>query len=297
LYAVAAQLALLERFQPGWTMRLRSRFTETTNALKPAFQHSFWAGYLSNPAIFSNVMVLLREHFRDLIEILWHGRRTHEVLNKDLQGRFAEHVAIGWLRGLEGFGLDGLLGDLARCAPDQALATVAWYTGKQLQAVNRVDDDRYEQLWAQLKAYWEFRTALLSDSIASDSESRREADRLVGWLTHIRTTPSSVYEPLRTSIKLVSIGWSLNAATDFLLKHATSDTSAVTDLASAIAQRWAAKPTVVWDSEGYKELLEQIARIGTKSNHHTLKEIVSLLLAAGKADYRSVVAQVPEKYN
>lgn len=129
IFAIGRELPVLERLSTAWAEgAIQNIYSIDDVPSRRGAIQSFWSGYLSAPQVYNNVMRMLRERYGEVLRSL-EGETDHR-LDEELQNRLAEHIAIGWMRGLEGFGIEGLAGELAHSPSDSLLAYTAWYIGK-----------------------------------------------------------------------------------------------------------------------------------------------------------------------
>ena len=113
-----------------------------------------------------------------------------------------------------------MLGQLAGTASDALLAHVAWYMGKQLKASEEIGADLWRDRWQLLAEYWEFRIAALrADPSLEPDSTRKEADSFAAWLGAVDVGPGEIEQELAVTIQLATIGYSLEQAAAYLLKH------------------------------------------------------------------------------
>lgn len=288
IFATARQLPAIERLQPGWSQSAAKRIHALPDPAERLYaSRSFWAGYLSTGRVFGDIMLLLKEQYDDVVSELVDKSRPELVLDGELGNRLCEHVIIGWLRGLEGFGLDGLLGTIGRLAPDALLAHAAWYMGKQFSIAEVADAEWSRTLWQYMHTYWRFRIEILqSDPYLEPDSVRKEADSFASWLDKADVNPTEIEEQLAFTIRLFSIGRSLEWVTTYLSKHVATQPSKVAGLAALLADRWVREPELVWTRNSLGALLQDILRVGAAADSQVVHDVVDKLLRAGRADLR-----------
>jgi hypothetical protein len=247
----------------------------------------FWVGYLSANHVYSELLLSQTSRYESWMAIVLSDDGIFEGF---VRQRFIEHLAIGALRGLDGFGLDGLLGRFAESATEPALEHMAWYFGRALAESKGADDNDWERRVIEVAdSYWSHRFSKLDSELATGEKSR-EVTSFVAWLEDYPGSLANIYDRLLFAIDHVGTGHSFTELASYLTRNVAAGVSRVATAAERIAFQWASRSDLVWSGNGLKPLLQAVLNAGAEAERLMVERVVNLLLRDLDVDFRDILA-------
>lgn len=289
--AIGWHLAIIERLRPGWVKENKGTllpFDQSVRSINA--RRGFWAGYLASNGVYSEFLQGLHDEYADAIRGLA-GEGPASVEREELQRRLVEHVIIGYLRDVPGFGSGGLVDLLGGSAPDELLAYVAQYLARSLMtATEQGDTDWSARLWSAMDEYWRWRVDALRASLEPDAKSR-EAGSFSSWLEVAPVSATVAEDRIAFAVEHAVSGYELEDVANFLMKHLDDGIGPVSRLALILVRKWATDPEIVWRASILDPLLRGIWKQGGDSERATVREAVALLLQERGMDFRDIFGE------
>ena len=170
---------------------------------------------------------------------------------------FTQHIVVGWLWDLDGFGLDGLLGELLGAADQETLENIVWFLGSQYS--DSSDAGQRADLWEKMDVYWQHRVeAARSLTI---NERSGELTRFCLWVRDTDVPLPAIEERLVFSIAHMEPGLQLYALLEGLTKRAASEPAAVSRVLRNVVYRWSTAPELAWSADKLEEALDSLCAV------------------------------------
>jgi hypothetical protein len=285
-HAFGQHIRTLEWCQPGWLLKsIKSLWPEGAGEAEVATRVAFFNGYLwdSGP-LAKDVMRALVPQYRQVIPDVALDDPIY-LSERDLRGQFAVHIVIGWIRDVEGFGFDGLLGELLRVAPDEVRAHLVWFMGKEYHQA--LEPEWRKVLWAKMDEYWQRRSDALATLGAEDRSE--ELTRFCTWPSKV-DAPVEYLEPrLHQAIDHLSVGFGIEQLLQYLSQKAEAEPRACAALLEYIIRRWTDDPEVYWIGRELEPTLATILRSGGHGERQAVERIIDRLLMTGRGDFRHLL--------
>jgi hypothetical protein len=225
---------VVDRSVPGWISgQLATLYPSGEDEACLGARRAFLAGYLYSGHLADDLMQVLVPMYQDAIADS--GREVPQLLgDRMLVTRLMEHIVIGWLKDVRGFGFDGLLGDLVDTATDDNLAQIAWYLWKEY---GDADVEFRAQLWPKMDEYWTRRTEALRTLGAT--ERSRELTRLAEWADRVERPLAEMEERLRVSIDHLDRHATMESLLETLAARGADEWEPASRLLERLVDRWA----------------------------------------------------------
>jgi hypothetical protein len=286
--AIGWHLVVIERLRPGWLNENKGALLLSDESVHSAnSRRGFWAGYLAGDNVYTEFLQGLHDEYSRAIRGLA-GEEPASVEREELQRRLVEHVIIGFLREVPGFGSGGLVDLLGRSAADELLAHVAQYLARSLTAATEQSDaDWSAQIWSTMDEYWRWRVDALRARLEPDSKSR-EAGSFSSWLNVAPVSAIAGEDRIAFVVEHAVSGYELEVVANFLMKQPDAEIGPVSRLALALVREWVTDPAIVWQASIIDPLLRQIWNRGSNAERATVREAVALLLQERGMDFRDI---------
>ncbi len=288
-YAIGHNLAVIARLRPGWMeTNLPRLFPENTGRATRNAGVAFISGYLWIPHLYNDLLLTLRPVYVRLVADL--GRDEKQYLFDELREQFlANHIVVGWLRGLDGFGFDGLLGILLEASTDSLRGHIARYLGRAyFNAIKEKDAEWQARLWPLMDALWAQRMRSLRKSLQAD-EANEELSAFADWLSEVPVAPVDIEERIAFMIDHATHGFVLNYVCKYIRQHAVEQPNVVARLARRIVSKWVNSTGLVWPAEELEPLLQDLWQNGDDEVHRIVQAVISDLLQRLLIDFRSIL--------
>ena len=200
-FCLGLHLFDLLRLDPSW---LRTNLAallppESELARSRGGRSAFWCGYLRAGVVSREVAESLGADYEKLLRALLfdHDEALAQWIGGNALDVVLSHIAVCWLHGYSGFGLDGLLGLPLQCADVLVRERVARVLGREVQRVEREEyAEVREEARAKLLTYWRERIAAMERETPSLKASC-EANGLAWWLEFVEWPLSEIEDALR----------------------------------------------------------------------------------------------------
>jgi len=204
---------------------------------------------------------------------------------RDLREQLATHIIIGWIHDVDGFGFDGLLGQLIEAAPDELRAHLVWFMGKEYDQA--AASDWRDTLWAKMDAYWRQRSDALA-AVGTEDQSD-ELTRFCTWPLAVGASAEYLEPRLHQAIDHLSIGYGIEQLLEYLSQKAEAEPKPCAAILEHLVRRWAADPEVYWIGRELEPTLKGILRSGSHPEHQAARRIIARLLETGRGNFRHLL--------
>jgi hypothetical protein len=231
-------------------------------------------------------LVALHDLYKELIPDTGTPTRTYlDGRESWIVERFAEHVVIGWLWDLEGFGLEGLLGDLVSTATDKVRAHIAWFIHSDFPELS--DAERAVRA-DRLDEYWAFRSERLK-SIPFDQKSE-ELSAFASWPLMLGLSMDKTEGRVNLIVDHVSYGHAYEQIIDYLLgRAAAGEVTAAVTMLDRIVRRWEGSDEIYWSARSLARAIEELLRLSEDEDKRRLRAVISRLAESGVIDLRGLL--------
>lgn len=207
-------------------------------------------------------------------------------VDEEQQKRFVEHVIIGAVRGIDGYGCGELLGKVADSASDDLLAHAAWYFWRDLSDAKDRDDREWAgRVWNVMDDYWRMRTLALRDHPGYCSE----ASSFAFWLPLIPVAPHDIRDRLSVLVDRMKHTHDLKNVISYLLTLAPKDVDISRQLALQITNRIANEEGFIWIPDNLEQLFERVLSDGGVVGRQAVSQAISDLLSKQQIDFRHLL--------
>ncbi len=291
-FAIGEHLPLLLWAYPGWLKERLSKLLPCSldAAADLGAWRGFWSGYLETRHLYELIMSLLCEAYAivtaDSLSSVPRILTSTDNLGTP-RGALARHLSVAWLRGYQGFGLDGILGTYVEHASDETRAKLTRQLVGALREANSTEDREWgDRVASVLDAYWEERVHTLSQTLG-DGESSKELSAFVHWLPDTPKGLEDVESRLSVMIRHLKSGFEFHEVSEFLLKHVHQRPSITARLLFLLTDKFIRSPEVYWYGNDLPALVRTIAAQTTDATTRTtLRGIVNDLLERRGIDLR-----------
>jgi hypothetical protein len=285
-HAFGQYIRTLEWWQPGWLLKNIERlWPEGDSDAEVNARVAFFDGYLwDSVRLAGDVMRALVPQYRQVIPDVASNTPIH-LGERDLRQQFANHIVIGWIWDLDGFGFDGLLGELLEVAPDELRAHLVWFMGKEYDQA--LEPEWRKTLWAKMDEYWQRRSDALAMLGAEDRSE--ELTRFCTWPSKVDASAEYVESRLHQAIDHVSVGFGIEQLLEYLSRKAEPEPRPCAALLERIVRRWADDPEVYWIGRELEPTLAAILRNGGYGERQAVERIIDRLLMTGRGDLRHLL--------
>jgi hypothetical protein len=248
---------------------------ESLNASK-----SFLTGILIINNLSKDILRTMVPVFRRVLPDAGDGeRRYFKGTDRTTIDRLLDYVVVGWLVDIEGYGFDGLLGELLDLASDEKRQHMAWYVQSQIKTAG----ERAEDFGSKAAAYWQRRVEALKDLPAVDLSG--ELTEFADWPRLLGMTLAESEERLVLTVEHLKLGFALREILEFIDERAPSEPEASVRLLERIVNRWSGEDWLRWDSRYLLRTLRAVtANVAGGANHERLRLIASRLMELGIID-------------
>ena len=182
-----------------------------------AYWQAAWSSYVAFNAVYSDLYLLLREHYRRAIESL-SGQGDLKAGLESVGDRLAAHVLSAYWGGLETLDEGGLVALLFRVAPAQVHGNIA----RMIQHDPVEGDEEFKnEVWPRLKALWESRVAA-ADKAPNPAEYRQELTEYFWWLKDTPADLGELYPLIERTLPHLKEGLYGDLLLEYLRKQATT---------------------------------------------------------------------------
>jgi len=286
-HAFGQYIRTLEWCQPGWLLKNIERlWPEGNGDAEVNARVAFFDGYLwdSGP-LAGDVMRALVPQYRQVTPDVASDTPIY-LGERDLREQFANHIVIGWIHDVDGFGFDGLLGQLLEAAPDELRAHLVWFMGKEYDQA--LEPEWRKTLWAKMDEYWQRRSDALATLGAEDRSE--ELTRFCTWPLKVDISVECVEARLHQAIDHLSIGYGIEQLLQYLSQKAECEPKACAALLEHTIRRWADDPEVYWIGRELEPTLAAILRNGGRPERQAVEHIIGRLLMTERGDFRHLLA-------
>jgi hypothetical protein len=287
-YAVGAYLFVLERAEPDWIENNLDALLPTLgDPASPGAWRAFWHGYLWSRPIYNRLLISLREQYSELIRELSDLNSILQI-HVEAQKRLSEHIVIGAIRQLEGFGFDELLGHLTANATDELRAHIAWFLWREISdARNREGPDWFDRLWCFMDEYW--RRRVETWKAQPEQLAAREAGFLTHWLPLVPVTPRSAEERISLLLQRLDRHHDLEHVIEWLRSFGETECEAVSRLLDKLVKHLISGSEYVWLPNNLEDLLRELWATNNPDARQVVRETVADLLREYQIDFRSIL--------
>ena len=284
-HAFGQYIRTLEWCQPGWLLKNIERLWPDGNGdAELNARVAFFDGYLWDSGLAADVMRALLPQYRQVMPDVASGTAIH-LGKRDLSEQFVNHIIIGWIWDLDGFGFDGLLGQLLDIAPDELRAHLVWFMGKEYDQAT--EPDWRKTLWAKMDEYWQRR----SDALATlrPEDRSEELTGFCSWPLKVNASVEYLEPRLHQAIDHLSVGFGIEQLLEHLSHKAKAEPKACAALLEHTIRRWTDDPEVYWIGRELEPTLAAILRNGGRPEHQAVERIIDRLLLTGRGDFRRLL--------
>lgn len=279
----------LEWFEPGWTEEnLNSLFPDGDDLeLSLNARRAFVNGYLRRQPT-RGMIETLRPMYREVIPDTGREKPLYLDERRLTRSPFLQHVLIGWIWDLEGFGPDGLLGQLQNVADDEALAEIVSFLGSEY--ANSSDEEHRKKLWRKMDEYWELRVGA-AETLERDDTSQ-ELTRFCAWVRNVDVPLSDIEKRLAVCIDHVEVGFGLYLLLEGLTKRAGSEPAEVSRVLEHVVKKWSTSQEFAWSADKLEETVDALCAAADEDEAPILKRIVVKLHQDAGIDFREKLENV-----
>ena len=289
-HAVGQFLRLLDWCEPGWARTNLQHILPAGD--QPAAlnaRRSLLNGYLSDSRLVPSLMKSLVPLYREAVPDT--GRDRPVMLDERMAVRpLALHIVVGWIWGIDGFGLDGLLGELLAGASDDVRGHIVWFLGGEYE---KADAEWRGELWRKMDEFWEYRVEALSGLPVT--ERSEELTRFCSWAKALDVPLEKLESRLNLSVDHLSMGFGIEELLQRFAKRGEHEAAPTARLLDRIVQRWGSDPNVFWIGRELEAAVDAICRAAGPMEIEPIRSIVDTLLKTGRADYREKLKNLGEK--
>lgn len=288
-YAVGHFLLVPERLRRNWVhSHLRQLFPENSDVSSRSAALAFVTGYIWVPNVYNDLLVALNPCYKRLIEDVIQPEPTY-LVDQSRREFLSNHVVIGWLRGIEGFGLDGYLGLLLSESSDSLRGHIARFIGRAYaDAVKSNDDEWMKRLWPLMDAYWQARADLLGTTLPSAAPSE-ESSAFAGWLADLPVAIWEIEDRLMLIIEHADKGFVLESVSEAVAPVASDQPAFVARITRALVTKFVHTSSIGWWSLSLESLLQGIWRSGDRNLQRDVMQMISDLLQFRGMDFRGIM--------
>jgi hypothetical protein len=282
---------VLEWGEPGWFAANAGRvWPEGDGQADANVRRAFLYGYLYHGyrggrqwsrSVLRALVPMFREGVRDLARDRPLYFDEHQFVEP-----FVHRLALGWLHDVEGFGIDGLLGEFLAAAPDQERARFVRLLGRLYRVTAAGDAVDFESTTRKRDELWRRRAAELGARLPP-AERSEELSAFCSWMRHFPRRLRDIEDRVGVSIR-----------------HLAGGQGAITDLLEALAARGESEPPPAarileqlvdrligeqelqwgWHRDAFGNALDAICRGARPHLRTQVRRIVDRLMRAGVAD-------------
>jgi len=279
-HAIGQFMNVLEWLQPGWIeANLPRLFPDGDTPLVINARKSLINGYLwSNPSL--QLLRSLEPVFREVIPDS--GRADLVYLDERIAlDRLIDQVVIGWIWDLDGFGIDGLLGQLAAQGKEEARAHVVWFLGSDYAGAK---EEWRSKLWPKMDEYWRWRVDSLQNLAAA--EPSEELTRFCAWIKDLALPLEELESRLEFSIQHLSMSFGIHVLLESFVTRASAEPAPVSRLLELMVNTWAETPEMYWSSRDIESVIDALCDSAGDEEKGRLKNVADRLLATSGLDLR-----------
>jgi hypothetical protein len=278
-FALGRFVGVVEWFRPEFV-------TQNVQALCPLngeqaernATRAFFGGTLVSGSLNPQRLEALAPVYRDaLLDLSVETRRyfgEHDRMGLDA---LIEHVVIGWIWDVPGYGFDGLLGEMSSAAPDDKRQHIVWYLGSEFKGAA---GEHKELLRRKMLEYWTQRVqASRNLPVVEQSE---ELTAFSSWPGLFDLSLQEAEEKISATINHLKLGFALKEILEYLADHARSEPTAAVRLLELLVVRWASAEWLRWDYRHLLPVLQTLSdSITSNEDKERLRSIASRLMEAG----------------
>jgi hypothetical protein len=190
-------------------------------------------------------------------------------------------IVVGWLWDLEGYGIDGLLGQLATEGKEEARAHIAWFLGREYSGAG---EDWRNKLWPKMDEYWQWRAESLQSLPAREASD--ELTRFCTWAKDLALPLEEIESRLEFSIQHLSMSFGIHVLLESFAARAASEPAPVSRLLESMVNTWAETPEMYWSSRDIEAVVDALCENAGPDEKQRLERVVDRLLATGGLDLR-----------
>lgn len=289
-HAIGQFLNVLEWLEPGWVeANLPALFPQGDTLDAFNARKAMVNGYLLCRPTSRSLMRSLTRMFAEVIPDT--GREERLYLDERIAvNPFTDQIVIGWIWNLEGFGIDGLLGELVAEANDEVRARIVWFLGAEYA---NADEEWRRTLWDKMDEYWSWRVESLR-SLAIDEPSE-ELTRFCAWVRDLAIPLDQIESRLQFSIQHFSMYFGVHVLLENLVTRAASETAAASRLLEFTVDTLADTPEMHWSSADLKKALDALCEYAGAQERKAIGTTADRLLAVGILDYREELKNCGKK--
>ena len=245
---------------------------------------AFWSGYLWAPSVSSDALTRLRDAYR------LHARALQKegVLEADLRDVFCQHIVIGVLREIPGFG-DILCDTLGDDFDPVSRGAIASALGRGIaEAAENPETLSHSLATEQFREYW----AAHVEQIGGRDGS--QLAQYLGWLGEAQLPPAAIAHLIEASLDQAEGGSGARRVFEYLSRYVEEDPAGVLRLLRACVESWRLHGYFWLDREEVHDVLERL--IPESSDEAVFREVVDAFAefgAVSAADARRYRASRP----
>ena len=210
---------------------------------------AFWSGYLWAPLVSSVALNRLLGVYRAHAVAL----QAEDAIDADLRGAFFQHVVIGVLRELPGFG-EALTDSLDEAFTSEARGAIASALGRGVEEASDDPDTPFHSLATEeFRRYWARHV---------ESFGGQDGDQLakyLDWLRDLQLRPGEIADLVEASLDQATSGASARHVFDYLQRFVEEDPSGVLRLLSRCIEWWRLHGDFWLNDEEVGGLLDRLA--------------------------------------
>lgn len=261
---------------------------EVTDLTTIGAWRSFWHGYFVSGRIMKSVAESLRSRYAVLVEnaVALELLLPPEVAFRDGVDLLGQSLRIGWLRGFDGFGLDGLFGQYYGIVSDDRRSEIVTALGHDLAESTDIDDEEFRrQVRAKLQGLWEARFVNVEPS---NTDSRTlELSAFASWLANLDYRLKDIEYHVSLIAENVQIGFEVEQIVEYLLTTAEHEPRETTTILRVLVDRVISAPDIIWLFAKLPELVKKLANATAGTEYRPLlNSIVGDLLMQRQIDLR-----------
>jgi len=293
-HAIGKRLRLIVWAGPGWLDRRLDQLLPWDFEAEAGVGawRAFWTGHFIADRLSDRVLVALKDRYRMLVNEA--GDLESRLLKKAFaipdREALADHLMVGWLRGYEGFGRDGLFGTFMAEVEDSMRAhVVRRLVGELLEARRSSDETWRRRVLIELDALWVDRTHALRNE---PDKGQLELDAFSYWLQGYDAELSQI----RDRVELIAERSATQSSPDLLLEYleraADTDPAGATEIVNLVVRQSIDTHEFFWVAgQRLPGLIEKLWRTAdTTANRSALRALVSLLLERRGVDLRPMIS-------
>lgn len=253
---------------------------------------AFWAGHLRTSSVFERIMVDLRERYAVLVADA--AREEPAILGQHWQGHdrdtLGSYLKVAWLRGYDGFGRDGLLGQFVSGVSDETRAFLVQALPYELNEAKKSTDERWRtRIQTELEQFWRERTEALRSAVGEEEVSK-ESGAFALWLEEADQGVKEIEDRLTVMAGHMELDYQLEKLIDYLIRFAALEPEATSRVLRAIANRLVRSAEAVWHVQRLPEVLRAAWRSTSDDRSlRILRSVVSDLLEYRRIDLRGEI--------